>query len=94
MILLEAMAMGRPVIATSVGGIPEVVVDGVTGLLVPPRNPSRLADAMLRLIEDRSARLKMGMAGNARVRRDFTLKAQMGALESLYEELIDRCDTQ
>lgn len=91
MVLLEAMATGRPVIATSVGGIPEVVVDGVTGLLVPPLNPSRLADAMLRLLEDRSARLKMGMAGNARVRRDFTLKAQMGALESLYEELIDRC---
>ena len=93
MVLLEAMAMGRPVIATSVGGIPEVVVDGVTGLLVPPRNPSLLADAMLRLLGDRPARLKMGMAGNARVRRDFTLKAQMGALESLYEELIDGCGT-
>ncbi len=89
MVLLEAMASSRPVIATNVGGIPEVVVDGVTGLLVPPSNPSRLADAMFRLLNDRPARLDMGLAGLQRVRRDFSLKAQMASLESLYSELLN-----
>jgi glycosyltransferase involved in cell wall biosynthesis len=82
------MALAKPVVATDVGGIPEAVVNGVTGLLVPPGQPSRLADAILCLIEDRSTRLRMGMAGYARVRQHFTIKAQMGALESLYAELI------
>lgn len=89
LVLLEAMALAKPVVATDVGGIPEAVVNGVTGLLVPPGQPSRLADAILCLIEDRSTRLRMGMAGYARVRQHFTIKAQMGALESLYAELID-----
>lgn len=89
MVLLEAMALAKPVVATDVGGIPEVVVDGVTGLLVPPGQPSRLAGALLRLLEDQSERLRMGVAGYARVRQHFTIKAQMAALESLYAELID-----
>lgn len=85
-VLLEAMAMARPVIATDVGGVPEAVIDGVSGLLVPPRDPSRLADAMLRLLNDLSARLDMGLAGLDRVSRNFSLKAQMTLLESLYSE--------
>lgn len=89
MVLLEAMALAKPIVATDVGGISEIVVDGVTGLLVPPGQPLRLADAILCLIEDRSARLRMGMAGYARVGQHFTIKAQMEALESLYAELID-----
>jgi len=89
LVLLEAMALATPIVATDVGGIREAVVDGVTGLLVPSRDPRRLADALLRLLEDQSARLRMGMAGYARVRQHFTIKAQMGALESLYGELID-----
>lgn len=89
LVLLEAMALAKPVVATDVGGIPEAVVDGVTGLLVPPEQPLRLADAILCLVEDRSARLRMGVAGYARVRQHFTIKAQMAALESLYAELID-----
>lgn len=89
LVLLEAMALAKPVVATDVGGIPEAVVDGVTGLLVPPRDPSRLAGAILRLLRDRSARVEMGLAGYAHVVRHFSLKAQMAALDSLYTELVD-----
>jgi glycosyltransferase involved in cell wall biosynthesis len=91
LVVLEAMARAKPVVATDVGGIPEAVVDGVTGLLVPPEQPLRLADALLRLLEDRSERRRMGAAGYARVRQQFTIKAQMAALESLYAELIESC---
>ena len=65
--LLDAMACARPVVATSVGGIPEVVVDGETGLLVPPRDPEALGAAIARLISDRGLREKMGAAGLERV---------------------------
>ena len=68
--LLDAMACARPVVATSVGGIPEVVVDGETGLLVPPRDPEALAAAIARLISDRGLREKMGAAGLERVQND------------------------
>lgn len=89
LVLLEAMALAKPIVATRVGGIPEVVVDGATGLLVSPRDPSRLADAIHHLLQDRSARVEMALAGYERVVRHFSLKAQMASLESLYLELVD-----
>ena len=70
--LLDAMACARPVVATSVGGIPEVVVDGETGFLVPPRDPQALAAAIGRLVSDRGLREKMGAAGRARVEAAFS----------------------
>src|SRR5829696_1962180 len=70
--LLDAMACGRPVVATNVGGIPEVVIDGETGLLVPPRDPGAMAAALARLLADRSLRDRMGTAGLARVQSTFT----------------------
>ena len=70
--LLDAMACARPVVATSVGGIPEVVVDGETGFLVPPRDPGALAAAIGRLVSDRGLREKMGAAGRARVEAAFS----------------------
>src|SRR5215218_4846416 len=70
--LLDAMACGRPVVATNVGGIPEVVVDGETGLLVPPRDAGALAAAIGRLLGDRALRERMGAAGLARVQSTFS----------------------
>jgi glycosyltransferase involved in cell wall biosynthesis len=69
---LEAMASGRAVVATDVGGLPEIIEDGATGLLVPPRNPEALSAAIRRLIESPSLRRQLGQAARARVEKEFT----------------------
>jgi glycosyltransferase involved in cell wall biosynthesis len=66
-----AYSFGRPVVATSVGGLPSVVEDGVTGLLVPPRDERALADALVRLLEDDELRHKMGAAGRSKLEREW-----------------------
>lgn len=86
--VLEAMAAGLPVVATRVGGIPEVVEDGVTGLLVPPRAPEALAEAIIALLQDRERAGAMGQAGRARVERYFSVERMVQETEALYEELI------
>ncbi len=70
--LLDAMAAGRAIVATRAGGIPEVVVDGVTGLLVPPRDHGAMAAAIVRLLKDAALRQRMGEAGLARARERFS----------------------
>ncbi|HTR14157.1 MAG TPA: glycosyltransferase [Roseiarcus sp.] len=82
--VIEAMAAGRPVVATAVGGIPEAVQDGVTGLLVPPRSPADLAAAIDRLIVDEGLRRSMGRAGRERARADFAAGAVLERLSQLY----------
>ncbi len=72
-VVLEAMMMGRPVVATRVGGVSEAVVDGVTGLLVPPREPGALSEAILRVLSDREAALEMGQKARARAQETFSL---------------------
>jgi glycosyltransferase involved in cell wall biosynthesis len=69
--VIEAMAFGLPVVATNVGGLPEVVQDGVTGILVPPKDPNALADAVIRLLRDSDLRRRMGDAGRERVLKEF-----------------------
>ena len=86
--LLEAMAAGRPVVATSVGGNPEVVRHGETGFLVPPGNPEAMSDAIGRLLSDRALAQRLGEAGRIRAESAFTLEAMVGRLEALYERLL------
>jgi glycosyltransferase involved in cell wall biosynthesis len=69
---LEAMAHGRPVVATAVGGLGDLVVDGETGLVVPRRDPQALRDALERLLGDRDLRLRLGAAGRERAREHFS----------------------
>jgi glycosyltransferase involved in cell wall biosynthesis len=88
--LLEAMAAGRPVVATRVGGNPEVVVDGETGLLVPPREPRALADAVLRLLRDPALAGRLGEAARRRVESQFTLEQMVGRMQELYDQLLAR----
>ncbi len=86
--VLEAMAAGLPVVATEVGGTPEVVVDGETGCLVPPRDPSALAAALVRLAGDPQLRTQMGRAGLARVSAHFTLHQMLARYENLYRSVL------
>jgi glycosyltransferase involved in cell wall biosynthesis len=82
--LLEAMATGLAVVATNVGGNPEVVVDGETGLLVPPRDPAALAAALLRLRREPGERARLGRAGRERVERHFDVRRMVASYEDLY----------
>jgi glycosyltransferase involved in cell wall biosynthesis len=88
--LLEAMAHGLPVVATRVGGVPEAVVHGETGLLVPPQDPAALAEALGALLRDPDLAQKMGRAGRERAASQFTLDRMVRETEALYAELLAR----
>jgi glycosyltransferase involved in cell wall biosynthesis len=83
--LIDAMAARRSIVATRVGGIPEVVTDGETGLLVPPRSPHELAAAIVRLLQDERARAAMGAAGRARAEALFTVGRMVAETLAVYE---------
>jgi glycosyltransferase involved in cell wall biosynthesis len=87
LVVLEAMASARAVVATPVGGTPELVQDGETGLLVPPRDPDALAAALRRLLADADLRRRLGEAGERRVRAEFTLDAMCARVLAIYDEL-------
>ena len=87
--LLESMASGVPVIATRVGGNPEVIDHEVTGLLVPPRDPVALADAMSRLLGNKDLALRFGQAGKRRVAEFFSMERSVGETEHLYQRLVE-----
>ena len=88
LVLLEAMRARRPVVATRVGGVPEIVVDGVTGLLVAPAAPALLGTAMLEVLGDAALATRMGEAGRLRVEREFTVAAMAAKMAQIYEELL------
>jgi glycosyltransferase involved in cell wall biosynthesis len=85
--VLEAMAAGLPTVASNVGGIPEAIEHGVSGLLVPPANPQSLADAIAALLDDARMRRQLGQAARTRLERDFLLTRQIKLTEQMYVEL-------
>jgi glycosyltransferase involved in cell wall biosynthesis len=85
--LLDAMAAGKPIVATRAGGIPEVVVDGETGLLVPPRDHEAMADAIVQLLRDESLRRQMGDAGRARARALFSAERMVQNTLQVYQRV-------
>ena len=84
--ILEAMALSRPVVASNVGGIPEMIQDEVTGLLVPPGDPAALAGAIVRLLEDHSLADTLGRAGHDLVHDRFCIELMVKAIEEIYDE--------
>ena len=86
--LVEAAAAGLAVIAAQVGGIPEVVVDGETGLLVPPEDAAALAAAMTRVAADRGLRDRLGASGRARYQRQFTLESMAAGTAAVYRQAL------
>jgi glycosyltransferase involved in cell wall biosynthesis len=88
--LLESMAAGVPIVATSVGGNPELVVDGVTGLLVPPRDAGALADAMCLLLEQPAMARRFGQAARQRAIDHFSIERMVQETEGVYLSLMRR----
>jgi L-malate glycosyltransferase len=88
--LLDAMACGKPIVATTAGGIPEVVEDGVTGLLVPPRDADSLAQAIVVFLKDAKKRAKFGAAGLARVRERFSAERMVQDTLRVYQRVAQR----
>ncbi|GAI95781.1 unnamed protein product, partial [marine sediment metagenome] len=91
-VLLEAMALGKPVIGTSVGGIPEVVDDKVDGFLVEPYNPAQLAARIVELLRDEALRNSMGQKGMHKVRGKFSIQEMVKRVEQVYLSTISHLD--
>ena len=83
---LEAMAHGKPVVATGVGGLRDLVVHGETGLVVPPRDPQALREALRRLLADPELRLRLGKAGRLRAQESFSWESVTGSLLAAYAD--------
>lgn len=86
LVFLEAMAFGRPVIGAACGGVTDLVEDGVNGLLVPPRDPKQLAEALDRLLRDEALRVELGRRGAEIVRRKFSFAVFRAELEKILAE--------
>jgi glycosyltransferase involved in cell wall biosynthesis len=86
--LLEAMGCGVPVVSTNVGGPCETMVEGVTGFLVPPRDPAAIAARVCELLADPELRRKMGEQGRTRVEQNYTIEKSAGRVQAIYEELL------
>jgi glycosyltransferase involved in cell wall biosynthesis len=90
MVLLEAAATGLPIVGSRVGGIPECMLEGKTGFLVPERDEDALARRMAELLEDPVRRHRMGAAGRALVEDRFDIDRQTAVLENFYDSLLGR----
>jgi len=86
-VLMQALAVGLPVISTTVGSIPDVIADGATGFIVPPKDPKRLADRIERLLDDGSLAAEIGRSGCRLVRERYSLDAMLTRLEGVYETM-------
>ncbi|MCD6358090.1 MAG: glycosyltransferase family 4 protein [Thermoproteales archaeon] len=89
-VALEAMATGRPVVASRVGGLSELVIGGETGVLVPPGDPEALAEALRTLYEDEELRAQMGRRGRARILELYDWRVVIRHLEEVYEAARER----
>ena len=88
MALLEAMAAGKPAVCTAVGGVPEIILDGTTGHLVPVGDPAAMADRLVALVRDPDRARAMGTAGRSRLKAEFTLRHSVDRAEAAFAETL------
>ncbi|MBN1587680.1 MAG: glycosyltransferase, partial [Candidatus Omnitrophica bacterium] len=88
-VLIEAMVLNKPCVGTRIGGIPDVIEEGVTGLLVPKSDPQALAEALDRLLSDPGLAQRMGEAGHKRVEQIFETSRVVRGLEKIYEQMLE-----
>lgn len=88
--LLDAMAMRKPIVSTVAGGIPEVVQDGMSGILVPPKDTESFASALIRLIEDSELRARYGNAGRRIVEERFTVEKVVEGTLAVYQRILNK----
>lgn len=93
MTLLEAIAHGKPIVATDVGGNPEVVRNGETGLLVPPEHPAALADALLTLLRDEPLCQRLGQQANRLFEKEYTIHRHCEKLADYYLKVMNHGNT-
>ena len=89
-VALVYMAMGRPVVGSSVNAFPEVIGNGVNGLVVPPGDPEALGEAILRLLQNKEERMKFGISARSLVEKDFSLAQFAKKTEEVYFDLLER----
>ena len=88
-VVLEAMAAGLPIVANQVGGVPEILDEGATGLMVMPRNPTAMAYAIQRILTDEELRGRLGASARARAEESYTPAEYRRALAEFYQEILD-----
>ena len=88
MVTLEAMAMAKPIIATDIDGITEQITDGVNGILVPPKDPSALAKAVIQVLNDKELARSMGLAARKKVEQEFSVEKMITETEKIYLSLL------
>ena len=88
MIASEGMAMPKPIVATNIDGITEQITDGVNGILVPPKDPSALAKAIIKVINDKELARSMGLAAREKVEQDFSVEKMVEETEKVYLSLL------
>lgn len=84
---LEAMATGKPLVGTNIGGIPQIIADGETGILVPPRDPEKLAYAIISLLNDNGKRVTMGLNARKRAETEFRWQIIAEKIQNVYDEV-------
>lgn len=89
-VAIEAMLAGRPVVGSAVDGIPEIIIDGETGLLAPPQSPDRLAQAIITILQDPELASRMGAAGYARAREHFSSEQYRNKIQKIYEAVMGK----
>ena len=93
-VIVEAMAAAKPVVATNGGGVPEIVLDGVTGILVPMGDANRMGDAIEFLLQNPERAQEMGRVGRRRVLDQFTIQKSAAMVQSVYQQVIAGASTK